>query len=207
MLVGKATPGKSIAQRVALAFDGEDTSASPEAEAEAPAQERVVAAAAPAPVPEPAERAMAFAASNETGSPDPLRLMRAEVVPAAAEAPSAEETPVKTAALPPAEQLRPLNVLQDSAPRLAFVAAQADWGRTLWTVKASTRHRNFAELMMPDPEADPTILNAPARVVAAGFSDRPYGPLRTDHFAGVVAEPISTIDFTPARRFALMLKR
>ncbi len=196
MLVGKATPGKSIAQRVALAFDGDGAPAPREAEAPAPA--RVVAAAAP--VPEPADRAMAFAASGETSSPDPLRLMRAEPAPA-------KEAPAATAALPPAEPLRSANILHDPTPRLAFVAAQADWGRALWTVKASTRHRSFAELMMPDPEADPTILNAPARVVAGGFSAKPYGALRTDHFAGVVAEPISTIDFTPARRFALMIER
>jgi hypothetical protein len=206
MLVGKATPGKSILQRVALAFDGEDTPASPEVEAPAPAPAPTVATARPAPVPQPAERAMAFAASAETSGPDPLRLMRAEVAPAPAhEAPRVQEAPVT--AMLPAETARPLNVLEDSAPRLAFVAAEADWGRTLWTVKASTRHRSFAELMMPDPEADPTILNAPARVVASGFSERPYGGLRTDHFAGVVAEPVSTIDFTPAQRFALFIAR
>jgi hypothetical protein len=128
--------------------------------------------------------------------------MRAEPAPV-----PAKEPPVTTAALPSAEPSRPANILHDPTPRLAFVAAQADWGRALWTVKASTRHRNFAELMMPDPEADPTILNAPARVVAGGFSAKPYGALRTDHFAGVVAEPISTIDFTPARRLALMIER
>jgi hypothetical protein len=201
MLVGKANPGKSILQRVALAFGGEDTPAPKVAEAPA-------AAPTAAPMPEPAERAMAFAASGTTSGPDPLRLMRAETSPAPAqEKPRAEEAPVTTAALPPAEPSRPANILHDPAPRLAFVAAQADWGRTLWTVKASTRHRNFAELMMPDPEADPTILNAPARVVVAGFSAKPYGALRTDHFTGVVAEPISTIDFTPARRFALMIER
>jgi hypothetical protein len=203
MLIGKATPGKSIAQRVALAFDGDGVAAAEST----PSSHAAGSAPVSAPTPAPAERAMAFAASGETGGPDPLRLMRAAAAPAPAQATPAEPAEARTAALPPAEPSRPANILRDPAPRLAFVAAQADWGRTLWTVKASTRHRSFAELMMPDPETDPTILNSPARVVAGGFSDRPYGGLRTDHFAGVIAEPISTIEFTPARRFALMIEQ
>lgn len=191
MLVGKAKPGKSIAQRVEVSFGRLDESAPEKA----------------APASEPGERAMAFAASADTSGPDPLRLMLAETAPGPARKAEPAQTPVTTAALPPAEPSRPANILHDPAPRLAFVAAQADWGRTLWTVKASTRHRNFADLMMPDPEADPTILAAPVRVIAGGFSARPYGGLRTDHFAGVVAQPVSTIDFSPARRLALLIER
>jgi len=188
MLVGKATPGKSIAQRVALGFDG-------------------VAAS------EPEERTlvMAFASPGEdTADRDPLHLMRGESRTAPARKPrqpAAAPAPITTAALPPREPARPAAEWRDPMARLVFVAAEADWGRSLWTVNTSTRHRNFAELMMPDPEVDPSILAAPARVIAGGFSARPYEGLRTDHFAGVVVQPVSTVDFAAPRRFAALIER
>ena len=208
MLVGKASPGKSITQRLAVAFGtfGFGGSAEP---AQAPAREIEPLRSSEPPVQEP-QRVMAFAASTETTDRDPLHIMqqqaKEQIVRKAREAASKPGiAPEITASIAPVEPTRPSESTAEPAAKLVFAAANADWGRTLWTVNTSTRQLDFAEMMMPDPEGDPSILQTPTRVVAGGFSGKPYEGLRTDHFAGLTNRPVGVIDLTEPRRFAWLL--
>ncbi len=214
MLVGKASPGKSIAQRIAVAFGSFGLGGSDEPETTRLVQPQQVAARTE-PAPEP-QRVMAFAASTEAPDRDPLHIMQQQareqiarkVQEAAKASDKAREPEVApeeiTASISPVETTRPAERVETGA-KLTFAAPDADWGRTLWTVNTSTRQMNFADLMMPDPDADPSILQTPTRVVAGGFSGKPYEGLRSDHFAGVINQPVSVIDLAEPRRFAWLL--
>ncbi len=153
---------------------------------------------------------MAFASSTETTDRDPLHIMqqqaREQIARQARQAAAPPVAPEITASISPIEPTRPTRSAREPAVNLVFAAPEADWGRTLWTVNKSTRQMDFAELMMPDPESDPSILLTPSRVLASGFSGKPYDGLRTDHFAGVTNQPVSVIDLTEPRRLAWLLR-
>jgi hypothetical protein len=106
--------------------------------------------------------------------------------------PVAEADPVPVAA--PAVSVHDI---YQRLPAAALTMTKLDTqGLRLWSAWASTREKRYALMTMPDFGQTPSLLDKPTVTYAQGFGASPYGPMRTDSFAGALVQPPSVVDLT-----------
>ncbi len=64
----------------------------------------------------------------------------------------------------------------------------------MWIGDTSTRQKAYAVLTMPDFTGDADLMSKPEVAFAAGFGQRAYTGLRTDHFSGALVEQPTVVD-------------